>query len=383
MTQLDLTVRLCRSLVTHRVEDSALFGRIEALTPELIVVLKRLDADGQYVLPSGFDAQSALDQPFEVKEVALPRLPKQFFAQTWEELLTHHGFHFSEPDVFYVLESNYYSKLDEGDSRARQYRDVVSLIKFLEGVADVVQLNADRRVLIFLIKEKLELRVEYGADDLCVLEGLDLFRDEFTLADQHAEQRKSIVKVVLADLLKSIPAEQRFRHLLKVFDEFVRRSKDNFQLYVAGFSFEKVREEIEANRLEYTLKLNKVFSEIQNQLLAVPAALLLTGSQLKATADSLLNNSVVLAGVFVFCWFMNMLIKNQCNSLEAIKVEISELKHQLELKDKPLVGKLMPVYAELDKRYGQQKTALRLVDVSVALVLGMCVLLFGRYASLW
>lgn len=383
MTPFDLTVRLCRSLTTRKVEDSALFGRIDALTPELVEVLKRLDENGRYVLPSGFDTQSALGQPFEVKEVVLPRLPKQFFAQTWEELLMHHGFRFSEPDVFYVLESNYYSKLDEGDSRARQYRDVVSLIKFLEGVADVAQHYADRMVLIFLVKEKLELRVEYGADDLCVLEGLDSFRDEFTLADQHTEQRKSIVKTVLADLLKSIPAEQRFRHLLKVFDEFARRSKDNFQLYVTGFSFEKVREEVEANRLEYTLKINKVFSEIQNQLLAVPAALLLIGSQLRATADSLLNNSVVLAGVFVFSLFMNMLIKNQCNSLSAIQVEISELKHQLELKDKPLVGKLMPAYTGLDKRYGQQKKALRLVDASVALVLGMCVLLFGRYVSLW
>ena len=383
MSPLDLTVRLCRALSAVKVDDSVLSGHTVELTPDLLDVLKRLERESHYMLPFGFDEESAVGKPFDVKEVSLPRLHKYFFAQTWQDLLAHHDFRFSAPGDFYVLESDYYSKLDAGDTLSRQYSDVISLIRFLEGVADVSQGHADQLTLFFLLNEKLDLSVEYDATDLCVLDGLDAFCDQFSASGEHCEQRKSIVKVVLLELLKSIPREQRFRHLLKIFDEFVKRSNDNLQLYVTNFSFERVKEQVEKNRLEYTLKLNKVFSEIQNQLLAVPAALLLIGTQLDAKSESLPKNCLVIVGIFVFAWFMNMLLKNQCHSLTAIKAEISELKHELGLKDSALVDKLMPEYTKLDDRYDQQKNAMLLVDGAVALVLGTCVLLFGRYVLLW
>jgi hypothetical protein len=306
-----------------------------------------------------------------------------FFASNWDELFQHHDFRFATPKSYFVLETDYYSKEASLDLCAERYSQVVDLIQLLEAIADVSQSSASRLALIFMIKEKFELIVEYGAEDLCDLPELSELRNEFIVDDAHTEQRKSILKSALIEILKNVPSEQRFKHLLTVFDELKRRARDNYQLYVAGFSFEKVREEVQENRLEYTLKLNKVFAEIQNQLLAVPAALLLVGSQMDEKAGDSLKNWALWFGALIFTGFMNMLLRNQRHSLKAIDDEISELKDKLSVEHAALASKLMPMYDELDKRYKQQKNALFLVEVLISGVLFFCTFLFGRYSKFW
>ncbi|MGZ8175264.1 MULTISPECIES: hypothetical protein [Methylobacter] len=383
MTQLDLVVKLCRAMSAPKVEDAALSGSIEALTTEILAILRDLDNDGRYILPSNFDERAAIGQSLQISDVAIPRLCNMFFAETWETLLDHHDFRFAKPNTYFVLETDFYSTDDSDDLYNKQYLDIVALIQLLKDVADADQRNAGRLTLLFLLKEKLELNITYGVADFRDLSELEGWRTEFLIDDPHAEQRKSILKTALSELLKNIPAEQRFKHLLKVFDELIKRVRENFQLYVVGFSFEKVREEVESNRLEYTLKLNKVFSEIQNQLLAVPAALLLIGSQMDEKLGLAPKNWALLIGAFIFTGFMNMLLKNQHHSLEAIDLEIAELKHKLEFEHAALAEKLMPAYNDLDKRYQQQKKSLRLVEYSVAGVFLFCTFLFGRYGKFW
>jgi hypothetical protein len=383
MTQLDLVVKLCRAMSAPRVEDARLSGQIEALTPEILTILSDLETNGRYILPSNFDKSTAIGQPLKIRDVAIPRLRHMFFAETWEALLDHHDFRFSKADTYFVLKTDFYSKDDSENQYNKHYLDTIALIQLLKDVADADQRPAGQLTLLFLLKEKLELNITYGVVDFRDLPELENWRTEFLIDDPHAEQRKSILKTALSELLKNIPAEQRFKHLLKVFDELIKRVRENFQLYVVGFSFEKVREEVESNRLEYTLKLNKVFSEIQNQLLAVPAALLLIGSQMDEKLGLALKNWALLIGTFIFTGFMNMLLKNQHHSLEAINFEVIELKHKLEFEHAALAEKLMPAYEELDKRYKQQQKSLRLVEYSVAGVFIFCTFLFGRYGKFW
>jgi len=383
MTQLDLVVRLCRELTASYVEDALLHGCIDSLTAETLTVLRTLDADGHYMLPTAFDEQRALGQPFKVRDVAVPRLPEMFFASTWDEFLQHHNFRFAKPKSYFVLESNFYSVEASQNQFADRYSQVVDLIKLLEEIADVSQPSAGRLVLVFMVKEKFELVIDYGVSDLRDLAELISLRNEFIVDDAHTEQRKSILKSALMEMLKNVPFEERFRHLLTVFDELKRRARDNYQLYVAGFSFEKVREEVQENKLEYTLKLNKVFAEIQNQLLAVPAALLLVGSQMDEKSGNSLKNWALWVGALIFTGFMDMLLRNQRHSLNAINEEISELKEKLTIEHAALATKLMPMYRELDKRYKQQKRALLFVEVLISGVLLFCTFLFGRYCKYW
>ena len=366
-----------------KVEDAVLSGEIKLVQQENVDVLKALEDQGHYMFDGDFNTRSALGNSFHVRNVAVPRLKTVFFANTWEDLLSHHDFRFAKPAQFFVLDGNYSSLETTSNQSAQRYAEIIELIAFLERIADVAQRHASALNFVFLNKEKLEIQVTYKEEDLRNLPSLETLSKDFLAVDPHEEQRKSLFKAVLFDLLKNVPDDQRFTHLLKVFNELTKRARDNYQLYVAGFSFEKVKAEVESNRMEYTLKLNKVFSEIQNQLLAVPAALLLISSQLENLSKFTLKNMSVLIGVVVFSFFMNMLLKNQRHSLDAIKMEVDELKHKLEFEHAALSEKLMPAYVELDKRYRHQKRSLLIVDGSIASVALFSFWLFGRYTNLW
>lgn len=383
MNQLDLVIQLCRMMSASKVEDAVLSGEIPLLQQENLAVLNALEDKGNYMFNADFDAQSALGKSYQVRNVAVPRLSTEFFATTWEDLLSHHNFRYAKPAHFFVMDGDYSSLETPSNQSAQRYTEIIELIAFLEKIADVAQRHASALNFVFLNKEKLEVQVTYKAEDLRNLPSLEMLSKEFLAEDPHEEQRKSLFKAVLFELLKNVPVDQRFRHLLKVFNELTKRARENYQLYVAGFSFEKVKAEVESNRMEYTLKLNKVFSEIQNQLLAIPAALLLISSQLENLSKFTLKNLSVLIGVVVFSFFMNMLLKNQRHSLDAIRMEIEELKHKLEFEHAALSEKLMPAYIELDRRYHHQKRSLRIVDGSIASVALFSFWLFGRYSSLW
>src|SRR5690606_22892972 len=92
--------------------------------------------------------------------------------------------------------------------------------------------------------------------------------------------------------------------------------------------FQKVKAEVEREKLEFTTRLNKIFSDIQNQLLAIPAAMILVGGQMKQVNAFSLSNILIWLGSLVFSILMLLLIRNQRNTLAAIKNEID---HQWEL----------------------------------------------------
>lgn len=379
---LDNIVVLYRAMSNPQVEGATLHGRI-TLSVALLTALRNLEESGEYFLPSDFREADWVGKEMDVQNVALPRLPSEFFANNWMELLAHHKFLVCAPSVYYVRETDYYSAApNPDDAVAKNYQQVLGLVNLLNRLADHSSDSGQTVRFVFLLKEKLEFDVRYKIDDLRDLPKLEKISTDFLCEDIHTEQRKSIFKSVLTEMLKNTRQEERFEHLLKMWEEFIKRVQDNYELYVSGFSFEKVREEVESNKLEYTLKLNKVLGEIQNQLLAIPAALLLIGTQMDAANGLSWKNGSVMLGALAFGWFIALLIKNQRSSLEAIHKEIVALENKLKVEHAALATKLMPEYNELDARYKQQKCTLWTIDATVAVVLAFCFFLFGTYSGL-
>lgn len=378
---LDNIVALYRAMPIPEVDGTTLHGKI-TLSVALLTALRELEESEKYFLPSDFREEDYIGREFDVQGVALPRTPSEFFAQSWADLLAHHSFSVCAPNDFYVRETDYYSASpNPNDAIAKNYKQVLGLVDLLKRLANHSSDTGTTSRLVFLLKEKLEIDVLYRLSDLRDLPELKEISAEFLREDAHTEQRKSVFKAVLTDLLKNARQGDRFEHLLKMWEEFVKRVRDNYQLYVSGFSFEKVREEVESNKLEYTLKLNKVFGEIQNQLLAIPVALLLIGTQMDTANGFSLKNTSIVLGALVFGWFVALLIKNQRSSLDAIHKEICALENKLKAEHAALAEKLMPEYTELEARYKQQKRTLWAVDAAVASILVFCGFLFAIYAG--
>ncbi|WP_323142777.1 hypothetical protein [Massilia phyllosphaerae] len=376
LTKTQLAAKVYRQMIEPQLNGASIVGNIV------------VDVDSRQLLADLADAQMTLEDVSEGQpdgavvqqlEVDVPRGLSNFFAKDWDDLLQSHKFLTIPPDEFYVAADDYLSSEGKEFLTAERYKSTIALAQLIQDVADFKDISDDEMKCIFLQPAKLEILITYSAKDLRSTPGLDELAEEFgTSAKKHKDQRKVILKVVLNEMLGNVREENRFSQLLSEFREFKRRVQDSYELYVAEFSFEKVLEEVQAHKLDYTIKLNKVFSDIQNQLLAVPAALILIGGQLKESNGFSWHNVVIMFGCLVFVVFMDLLVRNQYNTLNAVHSEIVAQENNWIRKHDDIYDRFAKPYADLEKRYRHQKYLIRIVDVLVA-----CTFLIATALFFW
>lgn len=228
----------------------------------------------------------------------------------------------------------------------------------------------DAKTLVFLHKEKIEITPTYSVDDVHALENLHEFESQFIESETHKEQKRTIVKTVLLEMFFG-QRKLAFSKLLTRFSEFLEKAQASYQLYVAEFSFQKVKAEVEKEKLDAMIKLNKVFSDVQSQLLTVPVALVLVGGQMENKAEWTSKNVLVWLGALVFAILMDLLIRNQRHTLKAVKNEIDEQKKQMQSKYHAIADRFSKIYQEIEDRHTHQRRLIFIVDFLVALSLGV------------
>jgi len=309
--------------------------------------------------------------------------PKGRFFNSLDDVLTAPARRIAPPERFYLIVTDQIYRADQDDLpvEIRNYFTAAKLYSLLMTVADHHGgASADAKTLIFLNGGKVEITPQYSVADLHELGRLDDFEREFIVSDAHKDQKQTIIKTVLAELFTG-RNKFPFSELLARFDDFFGRVQSNYQLYVAEFSFHKVKDEVEKEKLDAMIKLNKVFSDIQNQLLAIPVALVLVGGQMEDKGSWTSKNILIWIGVLVFSILMSLLVSNQRNTLKAVKDEIDQQKRQIETKYRSIAARFNEVYEEIDRRHLVQKRLILVVDVLVAIsfliTTGMLLLLSG------
>lgn len=313
-------------------------------------------------------------------EFRLPSESDALFALDIDDLLRAPSRLLTPPKRFYLADIDYLF-FEEGSNfpdLVKGYIDASLFASTLNDISDHSLPLAPKA--IFLQGEKLELSLSYGSGDLSVLEGLEKFIFDFVKADIHKDQKATIIKGVLIEMLKNNEIDRlTVSCLIKRFSEFLERVNANYQLYVSEFSFDKIKEQVETEKFEFTLKLNKVFSDIQNQLLAVPIALVLVSSQMKLANGLSFINMSIWCGVLIFGIFMSLLIRNQRSTLNAIKLEIDSQWNSIQTKHKFVAGRLGTHYFHLKSRQRTQQLFLVLVSsiVSVSIAVSTILLLYN------
>lgn len=306
---------------------------------------------------------------------------KGFFA-SMDNLLEAAARRITSPSRFYLADSD---SLYSGDattlpSVGQHYLAAARLYGVLAKEADHHGGVGDAKTLIFLHKEKIEITPHYTLADLHELPDLSAFEAEFIASETHQEQKRTILKTVLLELFsgrKKLP----FSELLSRFDEFVDKVRAGYQLYVAEFSFQKVKAEVEKEKLDAMVKLNKVFSDVQGQLLAVPVALVLVGGQMEDKGAWTSKNLLIWLGALIFSILMDLLIRNQRHTLKAVKHEIDQQRQQIENKYQTIATRFADIYREIEDRHSHQQWLIRVVDALVALSLVITTVLLLRFSG--
>lgn len=260
------------------------------------------------------------------------------------------------PERFTVRSLGYTHGVTEEIPKAvGEYFNAVKFWRLLDSIADHGRGQGQALFFLKTFDSKIELRCEYGSADLRPLPRIDDLALNYFESDHHKDQKINIIRDALLECFKG-QLVVRHADLLSKFDDFSERVRSAYTLYTTDFSFEKLKSEVDKINLEDTLRLNKTLSDIQNQLLALPAALLLVGAGAKESTFSV--NISIFVGVSIFVWIMTGLIRNQLSSVEAIHAEIGLRETKIREQPPDISEKLLKRFDKLNERLATQTRVL-------------------------
>lgn len=249
-----------------------------------------------------------------------------------------------------------------------QYLGAVRLWSILNSLADVRNGG-----LLFVSSHDAQLTVlsEFGPENLRPLASFPRFAAEFANEESHADQKRSIVRSILIEQFRP-QRSVTLADVLAKFEDIATDARHSLAMYMAEFSVAKVKSEVERQNLDDTLSLNKTLADIQNQLLALPAAILLAGATIKSGEH--LRNYAVLLGVVVFTIFVLTLVSNQRYSIDAINTQVARRKAKVKTMPADSSASILPLFTALEIRVTKQKHTLFLIKCVVLAVLALTVL---------
>jgi hypothetical protein len=200
--------------------------------------------------------------------------------------------------------------------------------------------------------------------------------------DTHKKQCAGILATAIVDLVRTQPSSSRFAYLLSHAKELRDAYDQGYKMYAAGFSYDKLKDTVEAARVEYVGKIHKVLSDIQNQLLGIPVATVIVATQMKEDKGSgpeLFINTAVLLGSWVFVALTLLLIRNQQHTLDVLKEEIARQKRQLSKEYIAVADMFTDTFKSLESRARTQTIILWTI---VAIIIAGLVLASWSYVRL-
>lgn len=242
------------------------------------------------------------------------------------------------------------------------YIDAVRLFSVLNGLADVRNGG-----LLFVASHEAQLTIlpEFGHGDLNPLPSFPRFAAEFSNEGTHSDQKRSIIRSTLIEQFRP-RRSVTLADILARFEAIAIDARHSLAMYMAEFSVAKVKGEVERQNLDDTISLNKTLADIQNQLLALPAAILLAGATIRE--EESLRNYAVLFGVIVFTIFVWILASNQKHSVDAIGTQIARRKSKVAQMPSGSNANILPLFKSLEGRVKRQNRTLYFIKLVVLIV---------------
>lgn len=367
MATFEQLVHVVRLLSNRCAVGSVLVGDLVIDTEATLENLRACEAafeDTDLSLESSSAPALAVGHTVQVR-LGTPRPAFGLVRQNLDELLKFTSAHVREPSKYLLWETGFCHSdaVVEGDAIDR-YRKVLALIRVLKGAAAF--LDEQEELLVFIHSGKFEVPARYTTADLEAMALGELHKVTEAIPEgKHKAQCESILAEVVHEVLAKHPAAERFGHFLRGLAEVYDRFDRGYRLFAEGFSYDNLRDQVEAARIEYTGKMHKVFSDIQNQLLGIPVATVIVATQMKPhnqVGSEFWISVAVLLGSFVFALLVHLLLRNQRHTLEVVGLEMARQRKKLETQPQMVTVNLLPTFELLGRRYKTQMRMLQAID---------------------
>ncbi|MFH7805540.1 hypothetical protein [Acinetobacter sp. BSP-53] len=346
------------------------FARVQEILNDLVNKLGLLDS----FIPDFDcdDGQITIDFPsfyYESLEILLREQPL-FRSSLPDQII-----YFKNENFIYVPKS----PNNEKNINIKKYIDCVELYNLLKTSSDHISKSIiDEESLFFLGKRRLEVVNNLSIKDDIKIDKLNAFRSNFYEIEIHKDPIKQIISDSLINYFNH-DKKISINNITTNFDNIFEVINNNYNMYLSEFTFEKIKKEVEKFRTESITRLNKAFTDIQMQIITIPASLIVVASSLKTGKDfSILANSIILMGAIFFAIAVLFMCENQKDTLDNIKYEINA--QEKTFSSDPLFADKKEITSNfiiLNNRYERQVQNIFIVKLSIIFsIIIMCSIYF-------
>jgi len=229
------------------------------------------------------------------------------------------------PANYFLIQEDHASWEAPSHPDVRAYSRALRIVQLLRRLSDAEKARAETGgELIVFGGRKLELPICYDAAALGRTSpdtAIDQFESS-VFSDHHVEARRDIAKRVLVRAYSQVPELDRFRSILSNLATLHQSFLADYEVYAAGFSAEKAREEFERRKLDFVVKAGAVTGDVLTKLIAIPVGQALLVSQMKRESGFTVANQALLFGSIAFTVIGAIFVANQVSSLLQIKREV-------------------------------------------------------------
>ncbi|WOF44731.1 hypothetical protein KNJ79_07445 [Sphingopyxis indica] len=324
------------------------------------------------------DAQISVEGDAELKagaqirvNVGRPNVAKMgLLVSSFDELFGSPGAVLEEPVRYFVKEPGFASGDEPAPEVLLRYRAVLTVVSILRETASLV--DETLRQLIFIGKEKLIVPIQFGQRDLLgdVVTEAERLNKLFAV-ELHVDEKRTILQTTLIEMVGSMRSDKRFGFIIRNLGRLADEVEKGYRLFTSSFSYSKIRNEVEAARLEFVAKIHKTIVDIQGQLLGIPIATIVVVSQLKEVKGcdvAFWTNLGVFLGAWIFVGMLTIAGLNQWKTLAAIGQEVERQQKRLDDDFAMVADQFTDVFVDLTTRIDWHRRAL--IGVGIILTVG-------------
>jgi hypothetical protein len=365
-------------------DQGSMEGYVRIVTQDQVSLLTGLlseesASDTSIALLEGDVDQLSVGQRLRIR-IGQPRIGLGLLVQNIQGLLD--AGHVAEPKRYFIVDSKFAKDDANPPADIVTFRNVLAFVALLKEAS--AYLDSTTEELIFIHGGRFAVPVDYRVGDLRGLDakGLGELVAKFAV-DTHREQKLSILASTVYDMTVMAKPERRFSLLLTSIVELSKRFSDGYRLFCSDFSYDKIKSSIQDAKIEFTGKIHKTVTDIQNQVLAIPVATIIIATQMKhaITFDTQFwINTGVLIGCWIFLVLTLLLLRNQSRTLRVISQEVDRQERKIAGDHKLVADMFLGDFDDIRERVQSQQSVLWIIAVIV--VIGWLAT-HVVYAELW
>lgn len=230
---------------------------------------------------------------------------------------------------FYVIKDNYYSP--ENTPPNRTYENLRKLLIIIQNLNDLAHYHDERsknRNLVFVSKSddrpsnpvaiqphiSLDLLNKITIDSNQIESCINHKED-----GHHANREKGIFRASIIEFFEGsrLSESEKFSFLINNWSSFDKLYSQNFETYLSGYAFQKVKHEIAGIELNLAEQFSKLTNDMTSKILSTPISFAAVIVLMKT--ESLWERIFIFIGIITASWIIHLIISNQYQQFQRMK----------------------------------------------------------------